>query len=111
MWRRGKKQHCGSHFLGRSVTPHGSLRCHTFHKRRGGPFSHINHARSNTIHGNLRRQGLCHHLGQHVQRGLGRTVVGVIGPRAQPSERTHMDNLAPRSEERRVGKELSSRRS
>ncbi len=59
-----------------------------------GRIIHFNPAGSDAVHVDFGREGLGHGLREHVQRGLGRTVVGVPGPCVQTAKRTDVDDAA-----------------
>ncbi len=92
LWARSEEQDRRSNVRCGPISLHWS-----FFREMAGLFRDLalrkcNHAGSDAIHADLRGQGLRHGLGQHVQRGLRGAVMGMGGPRLQPSQRADIDN-------------------
>src|SRR5882724_12541527 len=101
--RGGGEVHHGAYDVFRRSIP--------FHRRMGGQTleesriffscSGIDHAGSNAVYSDLWRERLGHYLSKHVQRCLGRTVMGMRGPRLLTTERTHINDAAVSAAQRR----------
>ena len=92
--RRGEEGDSLGHILCGAIALHGRFRGESQGGGLSFLFAQIDPTRSNTVDRNLRRESLGHGLREHVQRGLGCAVMGMIGPGAQSAERADVDDAA-----------------